>query len=180
MKNAKLIAKKYAQALYMMSKKHHKVSAVYEEMQYIQQIIDNNLQLSKFIYNKFAPVKETLVFFNIFIKAASYSDLIRNFLIVLKTSRRFFLLKLINSNFYDLVTRDKGITPVDVTTACPVDREIQEKIKEQIALLLKGKVDISMYVDKRILGGFIIACNSKILDLSLLAKVNKLERAFIK
>ena len=74
----------------------------------------------------------------------------------------------------------KGIVPVDVTIAHTVDRKIEKEIKEQIAGLLKGKLDISLQVNKRILGGLTIAYNSKILDLSLLAKVNKLEKVFVK
>jgi F-type H+-transporting ATPase subunit O len=180
MKNAKLIARRYAQALYEVSKKYHKVDLVYEEVQSIQRIIAGNYQFSKLIYNKFSPTKEMLVFLNSFIKEADYSDLTRNFLIVLKTRRRFFLLKLINNYLYDLVMRGKGVVPVNVTTAHAVDRKIEKEIKGQIAGLLKGKVDVSLQVNKRILGGLTIAYNSKILDLSLLAKVNKLEKVFVK
>lgn len=180
MKNAKLISKKYAKALYAVSKKYHKVDLVYSELQSIQQVIASDYRFDKLICDKFAPTKEKMVFLNSFIQESNYSDLTKNFLIVLKARKRFFLLRFISTHLYDLIMHGKGIVTVDVTTAYTVDRKVKKQIKDRIAGLLKSKLDVSLKVDKKILGGLTIAYNSKMLDLSLLAKVNRLEKVFTK
>jgi ATP synthase F1 delta subunit len=180
MLNAQLIAKSYAKAIFNVAEKCSKVSAIYDELLAIQTIVDSTPQFGRLLYNKFAPVKELLVFYNTYVHESRYSSITNNFLVVLKNNRRLFLLKLINKYLYDFLLKSEHTTLVLVTLPGPVSTKADKEIQEKVSHLFESKVLIKTRVDKKIMGGLVVEYDYNVLDLSLSARVSKFKSTFLK
>jgi len=76
----------------------------------------------------------------------------------------------------DNIAKLKGITRIKITSA----REISEEEIMQIGSLVAPKTDITIKIDKNILGGVIVKSKDRELDNSLISRINKYKTLFNK
>lgn len=79
---------------------------------------------------------------------------------------------------YDaLADRESGVLRADVVTAVPVDRQLEDRIRKQLAAKLGGDVQTTVRQDPSILGGLVIRIGDRVIDGSVRTRLEQLQAA---
>jgi F-type H+-transporting ATPase subunit delta len=79
---------------------------------------------------------------------------------------------------YDaLADRESGVLRAEVTTAVPVSRQLEERIRSELAGKLGGEVQTTVRQDPAILGGLVIRIGDRVIDGSVRTRLEQLQAA---
>ncbi len=98
-------------------------------------------------------------------------------LLILK--RRSRMLAQIAREYNLLMDRQEGIEHAEVTTAVEMSLSTELKIKDQLARLTGSKIEISRKIDPGIMGGFVVRVGDRVIDASLLNRLQKLKKSIV-
>ncbi len=105
------------------------------------------------------------------------SPLTLNLAYLLIARSRLRLAGQIADEYSRLVDEQRGIKHVLVTTAVPLDQAEQEKLKQALSKMVKGQVILESQVDPTIVGGLVARIEDKLLDGSVINRINLLKRS---
>ena len=78
-----------------------------------------------------------------------------------------------------LYNEDNNIKIVNVTTAKPIGKHLEEKLLQKLEKKTGGKVVLKMHIDKKCIGGIIIETDGMRLDSSIKSGLEDLKKALI-
>jgi F-type H+-transporting ATPase subunit delta len=79
---------------------------------------------------------------------------------------------------YDVFAdRESGVLRAEVTTAVPVDAELEQRIRTELASRLGGDVQTTVHQDPSILGGLVIRIGDRVIDGSVRTRLAQLQQA---
>ena len=78
-----------------------------------------------------------------------------------------------------LYNEDNSIKIVNVTTAKPIGKHLEEKLLQKLEKKTGGKVVLKMHVDKKCIGGIIIETDGIRIDSSIKSGLEDLKKALI-
>ena len=170
-------ARRYTIALYGVAMEKENLDEVTRDIEKILGLINTNKDLELFFHSpivskskKLSLVKE--------IFGGNVSQLTMDFMILLITRRREFLLKGIFQDFINLRKEKEGIVDVEVKTSIPLNDEEKLKMKQKIDSFTKLKSNLSFEIDDTIIGGFVAKINDTILDASIKRQLERLKEKF--
>ena len=99
------------------------------------------------------------------------------FLKVIFKNKRFASLTSIISQFININAQKRGDVLADITSADELSDKQKDDIKGHLRTILGDKLSLDFKVDKKIIGGLIVKVGSKMIDASLVNKINKLKIA---
>lgn len=79
----------------------------------------------------------------------------------------------------ELYRQSEGIVVVKITTAVPLEKEMEEKILSKVSAALGKKIELQKIVDPQIEGGFIFDIDDCRLDASVAARIRKIRRQLL-
>jgi len=107
--------------------------------------------------------------------AAGVTGVAANFVKLVATKRRLFVLPAIIEAYGKLHDAAKGVVRADVTVAAPLASHHESALREALAGVTGGKaVDLEVKVDPAIIGGLVVKIGSRMLDASLKTKLNSI------
>ena len=120
-------------------------------------------------------------------KAALFTQIFRDsvhpltlrFLILLTENRREEKLPDICRDLIDLVRDHKGITPVTVTTAMPMNQELRSNISDYLTVKTGRKIELSEKVQPGIIGGLILRIGDLQFDGSIIRQLRKVRESLL-
>ena len=107
------------------------------------------------------------------------SPMVRNFIHILVNRDRLAEVPGIVEALRDLINVQRGIILADVTTAIPLDSELERVVAERIASHLgrdASKVSIRARVDPSIIGGVVARIGDQVIDDSVRGRIERLRR----
>jgi F-type H+-transporting ATPase subunit delta len=107
------------------------------------------------------------------------SPMIRNFLHILVERDRLDQVPGILEALRDLINAQRGIITADVTTAVPLDAELQRLVAQRLAAHLgrdPQNVSIRSRVDPSIIGGVVARVGDQVIDDSVRGRIERLRR----
>ena len=104
-------------------------------------------------------------------------DLTTTFLKVLSDNKRISNLISIILQFKKINSEKRGDITADITSADELSEDEKNNITNQLKNSLGQKLSLNFDVDKDIIGGLIVRVGSKMIDTSILNKINKLKIA---
>ena len=123
-------------------------------------------------------INKTLKEYNLkIISEENFNDLSITFLKVISNNKRFANLSSITKQFMNINEQKRGIILADITSADELLDDQRKNINDQLRTILGDKLSLNFKVDKKIIGGLIIKVGSKMIDTSLINKINKLKIA---
>nr|ARW68291.1 ATP synthase CF1 subunit delta [Chondria sp. (in: red algae)] len=168
------IAVPYAEALLDIAQKQGLVSETTANLSSISVVLSESKDLNDLLLNPLVNSllkKETI--HSLF--KSQVSDFIVNFLLVLVDRRRISYLSAIINKYLELAYQLESITIAEVYSAVDLNDFQQESLVEQIKIITKtNKVKLIVNKNPNLIGGFIIKIGSKIIDASLLGKLNRI------
>lgn len=107
------------------------------------------------------------------------SPVVRNFLHILAERDRLDEVPGITEALRDLINQQRGIVTAEVTTAIPLDRDMEQLVARRLAAHLgrePDKVTIHSRVDPTIIGGVVARVGDRLIDDSVRGRLERLRR----
>lgn len=165
---------RYAKAILSMADSIGVANEVNNDMILIASTIKGNLELSTFIQSPTisVEVKESALL-EVF---ASINGVTKGFFHLLFENKRFEILEAIAVAYSNLFDEANGIEVAKVTTAIPMDADLEAKVLAKIASLSDKKITIKSIVDPAIIGGFILTIGDKQYNASIANRLQVLRK----
>lgn len=80
----------------------------------------------------------------------------------------------------ELINRQRGIITADVTTAIPLDAELESIVAQRLATYLNhdpSKINLRGHVDPAIIGGVVARVGDRLIDDSVRGRIERLRRS---
>ena len=116
----------------------------------------------------------TLMDFMLDICGNYLSDTGKNFVKVLVNTRRLSLAPQIYTLFEQRRMDAEGIAEVEVVSAYPLESDQQQKIVDAMGKRLGRNIEISIRIDKSLIGGAVIRVGDSVIDASMRGKLKQL------
>ena len=172
-----IISDRYASALYELTSTSNSVDEVLGDLEFIQDCINESRDLKLLIKSPLINSTDKLNIIEKFLSSKKSNKLTSNFLKVISRNKRFPKISSIISGFKNINIKKRGDIIANVTSAETLSEDQKNGINKKLKSILGDKLSINFYIDKKIIGGLIVKVGSKMVDSSLVSKINKLKIA---
>ena len=172
-----VLSDRYALALYDLLVENRSIERSIKQLNIIKEYQNINKDFKFLLINPLIQNSDKLkIFINLF-KHNDVDKIILNFIKVISKNNRFIYLMNIIDRFNEINSEKRGSVIVNITSAEKLKDSQKNKIKDDLLSSLGSKLSINYKVDKFIIGGLIVKIGSKMIDSSILNKINKLKLA---
>ena len=167
---------RYATALLELAIDEHVIDDVSNDIHYLNDTCNNNNDLIAFLNSPIInSEKKISILEKLF---PSFNDISIRFLRLITKNQRENILPAIAFSFVKLMQKHNGIVPVKITAPFLLEEETKNNIISTLPQTKGITYDVSVEVDKDLLGGFTIRMEDKQLDASIRGRLNDLKLAF--
>lgn len=167
-------ASRYAKALLELAIENNQVDAVLNDMKYLSVVSKEYREFQLLVQS---PVinsdKKVQIFNELF---GQFQQISRMFIeLITKKGREMFLLEIADS-FEAQVNKYKGITPLTITSAVPLNEATKNNILSKIQGIASGMMEVTEKIDPTLIGGFIVRTDDKQIDASVASQLDNLKQ----
>ena len=168
------ISKRYARAFFDIASEEKQLERYYNELNQFALIIAQNKALGEFLANPvFEQESKKGVVENI-IGKLQLSGMTVNFLKLLVDKKRIDVLRDIVFFYRQLMDESLKKVRVNLKTAFPLSREMQDYIISNLEKVTGRKVEVSVEKDPGLLGGIVIGVGDTLYDGSIKSQLNNM------
>ncbi|OFZ58091.1 MAG: ATP synthase F1 subunit delta [Bacteroidetes bacterium RIFCSPHIGHO2_02_FULL_44_7] len=173
MKRTKAAAR-YAKALLELAIEQNKVDGVLGDMQFLAKTSEETREFELLIASPIIhPDKKISIFEMVF---EQFETVSLSFVRLITKNRREAHLPAIAEAFEALVKEYKGIVPITVFTATPMDAGTRDLLIEKIQASVEGTLEVTEKIDESLIGGFIVRMGDVQIDASVSSQFNNLKQ----
>ncbi len=169
---------KYASALWSAATKAKVLDQVAGELGQVIALKNSDDKFSAFLDDPTVAVEKKIEGLKKMFESGNFSDITKNFFFVMAENSRLAELPMVAEQYQELVYASRGEVLVTVTSAIPLSTEQEAECKKVLTekVLKKGeKLVLNVKVDRKILGGLIFDIGEKHIDMSIEARIRKIE-----
>ncbi|GMH04422.1 hypothetical protein Nepgr_006261 [Nepenthes gracilis] len=168
----------YASALYLSAVKASALDKVEVELFDLVEALKKSPTFSQFTKDLSVPSDIRVKALNDICAQAKFSDVTKNFLVVLAENGRLRHIDSIAKRFSELAMAHKGEVKAIVTTVIALPPEDEKELKDTLQDIIgQGKkVKLEQKVDPSILGGLVVEFEQKVFDMSIKTRAKQMER----
>lgn len=170
-----VLARRYAKALFELALAQKALDEVESDLNALCGLVVSSSELQKLLKNPIVARKDHAAVMAAILDKAGAHDTTKKFVRLLAMGRRVGAVQEIVDAYTALLRNYRGEVVATVITATPVAVKKIDKIEKQLGKALDRKVIVKVKEDEKILGGAIIRVGSRMLDASLLEKINRIE-----
>lgn len=166
------IARVYATALYQAAEEEGRVEQVRRDLGEFVQATESSSELRLFLVaEEISDVRKKEALLEL---TEGGDELVRNFLRLLVDKSRESELARAYRAFVGLVEEAQGLVHVEVVTAVPLTRPLEGALRAKIESSLNKTVELTLTVDKEILGGLRLRIGDRVADASVRHRLERL------
>jgi F-type H+-transporting ATPase subunit delta len=166
------IARVYATALYQAADEEGRIEAVRRDLAEFVQAAESSADLRRFLVaEEISDARKKEVLLEL---TEGGDELVRNFLRILVDKNREAELAGVNRAFVELVEQAEGVLHVEVVTAVPLTESLQQALRTKIESSLHKTVEMSLVLDKEILGGLRLRIGDRVADATVRHRLERL------
>lgn len=168
----------YASALFIAAKRSKVLDQVESEILDLIAASKKSPKFSQFLKDLSVRADTRVKAINEICATAKFSEITKNFLVIVAENGRLSYLESIVNKFKQLTMADKGIIKAIVTTIMPLPPQEEKELKETLQDIIgQGKtVEVEQKIDPSILGGIMIEFEQKLFDMSIRTRAKQMER----
>ncbi len=177
MQNPRL-AQRYAKSLIDLSVELKRLDAVYDDILLLNQICSKSRE---FVLMLKSPIIKDDKKYKIIagVTENKISEITQTFIKLLSSKNRESTLPEIISSFIEQYNKLKGIHKVKLTTAAPLSDTIKNSFIEKIeATNTLKNIQLETVVNEKLIGGFVLEMEGKLIDASILRDLNDVKKQF--
>ncbi len=173
------VATRYADALLTSAKEAGVLDGIADSYAALLAVVQEHRDLQIFLDSPQVPEQEKKALLkDVF--GDKVEDLLLTFFYLLIDKNRMENLQDIGEAFADLVEEDRGVLHAGVVTAVPLAEDLEKPLQEKLAAMTGKKVILETKVDPGVLGGVCVTMEGKILDGTVRANLNRLQKQLAK
>jgi len=172
-------ASRYAKSILQLSDERGILEKVNQDMILIDETCEANRELALVLKSPIIDhSKKSQILDKIFGKKVN--PLTKSFYELIGRKGREKMFHSITKEFRKQYLEVKGIEMVSVTTTFPLDAGLREQVKSKAVDISNRKPQLEEFIDKDIVGGFILNVGSRRIDASIKTKLRKLKKELTK
>lgn len=171
------VAGRYASALFELARDEKAVDAVARDLDGFDELMRNSSDLTRLIRSPVFTAEDQLKAINAVLARAGIGGLAANFMRLVASKRRLFVLPDMIRAYRALVARSKGIVAAEVRLAEEPSPKVMNEIKASLRDMAGSEVDVAVRIDPSLIGGLVVKVGSRMVDASLKTKLNSIRIA---
>jgi F-type H+-transporting ATPase subunit delta len=171
------VAGRYASALFELANESSKVSDVEKDLVTFQGLLDESSDLVRLVRSPVIAADDQARAIAVIVDKAGIGGLAANFLKLVSSNRRLFVIQDIIKAYRTLAAKARGEIAAEVTSAVPLSDEQVASLKETLKASMGKDVTLQSRVDPSLLGGLIVKVGSRMIDSSLKTKLQNIKVA---
>jgi len=175
MKNARVIAQKYAAALLESASSQKEIDAAVQDLKELQETIADSEDLQYVLESPLFSADDKLELFQAILKKAKTSKPVTNLVLYMVQNDRMNMLSKIAVEYRRIADESLGRGIAYVSVAQEVKEAKKEEMKVKFEELLGKKLEVEYSVDPALIGGFSIESGNQILDYSVKGQMESLQ-----
>ena len=177
MKSTKSAAR-YAKALLELSQEQNKMDVVESNMLDIVKASNETHDFQVFLNSPIIKAdKKVSVMNQLF---SNFDSLSMSFLELITKNGREGLIAEIANSFLVQLKELRGIVPVSITSATPLDSKTKEEILSKLKATINGQLEVEEIIDNALIGGFVIRMGDKQIDSSVASQLKRMKQELTK
>ena len=171
------VASRYASALFEVAQEANSVDAVAGDLERFDAMIQSSPDLQRLVRNPIFTADEQSAAIDALVGKSGISGLAGNFIRLVASKRRLFVLPDMIRAYRDLVSDAKGIVRAQLTLAEEPSEKVMNEIKAALRDVAKADVSLDVRIDPSLIGGLIVKMGSRMVDASVRTKLNSIRLA---
>lgn len=171
----KSVARRYAEAFFSIAQQANKIDDYQAELGKVVQSVKETEALEEYFAHPLIPAKEKKeIVQQLFGSVISAVTL--NFVMLLLDKKRETYLDLIASEYEKMADESRNIQKAELTTAMAVPETEIKNLSEKLSTATGKTIQLSLTIDPALLGGVKIRMGDKIIDASVVKKLEMLKK----
>lgn len=166
-------APRYAQALLDLSVEQGNLEAVAADMKYLADVCAENRDLELMLESPIVKADKKLAVLNAVFD--QFDKVTKSFVELIVKNGREGILPQIAATFDAQLKAFKGIVPVTLISAKPLDASVKKTILNTLEGSVKGTLEVTEKIDADLIGGFIVRLDDKQIDASVASQLSQLK-----
>ena len=171
------IAERYAMAIFELAKSDNQIDALETDVDTLDAALRDSADFAAMVHS---PLYSREVQKDAIAALAGGMDLttlMSNTLSLMASKRRLFVLPQLVRVLRDMIAEEKGIVTAEVASATELTDEQSGKLSETLKEKFGKDVKINATVDESLIGGLVVKVGSRMIDMSIAAKLANLQHA---
>ena len=170
------ISKRYALALYELSKDKNHTEEFVSNMINFMKIYNTNQDLRNFVKNPTYSIEKQKIVFDKILNLMNFNKIVKNFFLILIIKKRIFFLDQIIEEFLKLISIKRGEISGTLISTKEIDEKTILDIEREISVNIKRSIKLKSQIDETLIGGIIIQIGSLMIDTSIKNKLQKYKK----
>lgn len=173
------LASRYAKSLMDLAGETGQLEAVFSDLKYLNAMCKGSREFTNFIKSPVINADKKQKIFQTLFEGKIGSLMAEFCKLLIKKGREIYLPEMAVEGIRQY-RQIKNIRQVNITTAAPVSDELQQELITRIKSEIPDKqIDLSMKVDKGLIGGFVLETDNNLFDASILRDLNDIKKQFL-
>lgn len=169
------VAGRYASALYDLATEQRAADSVAASLSSFLALINQNKDLERLVKSPVFTAQEQVKALDAVLAKAKISGVAANFIRLVASKRRLFVLPQMIAAYQQLHDAAKGVVRANVTVASPLKDAHNTELNKVLSEVTGGKsVELNIKVDPSIIGGLVVKLGSRMVDSSVRTKLNSI------
>ncbi len=172
------LAHRYAKSLIDMAVELNQLNAVHDDIMLLNSVCEKSREFVVMLNSPIIPADKKYKIIQA-ITHEKVSKITQTFIKLLASKNRESNLPEIIKSFIEQFNKIKGIHKVKLTTALPVSDEIKNSFIKRIESSSSiNNIELETITDEKIIGGFVLEMDGKLIDASILRDLNDVKKQF--
>jgi F-type H+-transporting ATPase subunit delta len=171
------LARRYAKALLMIGIQDKTLDTIDAELSAFDQLVLGSKELQAVLADPTVLPSSKRDILKGIVDAMAMSEVIRNFILLLAEKNRIGAFHEIRREFRRLGDEQAGRATATVTSAVPLDKNVEADLTEKLSKLSGRKVELRQKVDPDLLGGMVAEIGGVVYDGSLRTQLRALRES---
>jgi F-type H+-transporting ATPase subunit delta len=171
------LADRYAAALFDLADERRLLDAIAGDLRELRTMLDESGDLVRLLRSPVVSRAEQGKAIAALSERAGLSGLTRDFLGLVAKNRRLFAVPAMIEAYLKKLAERRGEVTAEVTVAQPLNEARQAALTEQLRRAVGARVAVDIRIDPGLLGGMIVKIGSRMVDASLISRLQRLRLA---
>jgi F-type H+-transporting ATPase subunit delta len=172
------LAERYAKSLVDLAQEKGQLNEVFSDMKFLQGICKSNPDFIALLKSPIIPVDKKIKIIES-ITSGRVSPMTALFIKLLTSKNRESSLPEIINSYIEQYNEFKDIQKVKITTATPLSEQMQNTFIDKIKAANNiSNIELEASVDEKLVGGFILEMQGKLVDASILRDLKDVKKQF--
>ena len=169
----------YSQALFELANESNLANDIENQVSAILELIRKSKDIKEFIKDPTNKIKDQLKIMNAISDQFKFNELLKKFLGLVVSKRRFFYIEKILNDFLIICLNARGEIQAELSAAKNLNENEINNIKNELSSTFGSNIKLKHKYDPSLIGGLIIKVGSIMIDTSVKNKLQKIEKKMI-